>query len=121
MITAYKSSRENVLEKLVGCVTRGASVELTLHRGTKISHFRVHEVIAPEYVHARPAASQARARGIVCPDRGSHRDEYVQVSDIASVRDERLAPFVASADFFERHPLPPRWVRLARCPLNPAR
>ena len=121
MMIASNSPRENVLEKLAGCVTRGASVELILHRGAKISRFRVHEVIAPEYVHAHRTASQARARGIVWPDQGAHRDEYVQVRDIASVRDEHLPPFFASTDFFERHPLPPRWVRLAMCPLKPRR
>jgi hypothetical protein len=121
MITIPNSTRENVLERLVGCVTRGASVELLLHRGAKISRFRVHEVIAPEYVQARPSTSQARARGIVWPDHAVHRDEYVQVRDIASVRDEHLPPFFASTDFFERHPLPPRWIRLAMCSSKPTR
>ena len=112
------SDRESVLDKLVECTTRGAQVELTLRSGQKISRFRVHEVIAPKGLQAMPERREARARGIVWPDHGAHRDEYVQVRDIESVRDERLSPYPygASEEFFQRHPLPPNWVRLARSP-----
>jgi hypothetical protein len=112
------SERETVLDRLVECTTRGAQVELTLRSGQKISRFRVHEVIAPKGLRATPERREARARGIVWPDRSTHRDEYVQVRDIESVRDERLSPYpyAASEEFFQRHPLPPNWVRLARCP-----
>jgi hypothetical protein len=112
------SHTENVLDKLLECTTRGAQVELTLRSGEKINRFRVHEVIAPKGREAMPERREARARGIVCPDRGPHRDEYVQVRDIESVRDERLSPYgyAASEQFFQRHPLPPNWVRLAMCP-----
>jgi len=112
------SDRNNVLDRLVECVTRGGQVELTLRSGKKISRFRVHEVIAPKGLQVMPERREARARGIVFPDHGHQRDEYVQVRDIESVRDERQSPYPygASEEFFERHPLPPNWVRLARCP-----
>jgi hypothetical protein len=110
-------STAEVLEKLVECTTRGAQVELTLRDGQKISRFRVHEVIAPK--GSLHAPREARARGIVWPEHGMHRDEYIQVRDIASVRDERLTPYFASEQFFQRHPLPVSWVRLARCPAAP--
>lgn len=112
------SDSENVLDKLVECTTRGAQVELTLRGGQKISRFRVHEVIAPKGLQAMPERREARARGIVWPDHGTRHDEYIQVRDIESVRDERLSPYpyAASEEFFHRHPLPPNWVRLARCP-----
>ena len=111
------SDRDNVLDRLVECVTRGAQVELTLRGGQKISRFRVHEVIAPKGPQVMPERREARARGIVFPDHGGQRDEYVQVRDIESVRDDRRSPYPngASEEFFERHPLPPNWVRLARC------
>ena len=113
-----ESDRDNVLDRLVECVTRGAQVELTLRGGQKISRFRVHEVIAPQGLPMMPERREARARGIVFPDHGNQRDEYVQVRDIESVRDERRSPYPygASEEFFQRHPLPPNWVRLARCP-----
>ena len=117
-----KSSNSNiggVLDRLVECTTRGAQVELTLRDGKKISRFRVQEVIAPKGLQMMPDRREARARGIVWSDHGPHRDEYVQVRDIESVRDDRLAPYFASEEFFDRHPLPASWVRLARCPVDP--
>jgi hypothetical protein len=90
-------------------------VELTLRDGKKISRFRVHEVIAPEG-RRMPDRGDARARGIVWPDRGTPRDDYIQVRDIASVRDEMVDRRSACEEFFQRHPLPLGWVRLARCP-----
>ena len=122
--TETKNSNSNtggVLDKLVECTTRGAQVELTLRNGKKISRFRVHEVIAPKGLQMMPNRREARARGIVWPERGTRRDEYVQVRDIESVRDERSAAYCASEEFFERHPLPPNWGRLARCPAEPKR
>ena len=119
-----KSSNSNivgVLDKLVECTTRGAQVELTLRNGKKINRFRVQEVIAPKGPQLMPDRREARARGIVWSDHGTHRDEYVQVRDIESVRDERLAPYFVSEEFFQRHPLPPNWGRLARCPAGPKR
>jgi hypothetical protein len=117
-----KSSNSNtggVLERLLERVTRGGHVELTLRNGKKISRFRVHEVIAPKGARITLDRGEARARGIVWPDHGTPRDEYIQVRDIEAVRDERLAPYFASEEFFQRHPLPPDWVRLARCPAAP--
>jgi hypothetical protein len=117
-----KTSNSNVrgaLETLIECTTRGAQVELTLRNGKKISRFRVHEVIAPKGLQMMPNRREARARGIVWPEHATHRDEYIQVRDIESVRDERFVPYCASEKFFERHPLPPNWVRLARCPAAP--
>jgi hypothetical protein len=105
---------EGVLDKLVECTTRGTQVELILRVGQKIRRFRVHEVIAPK--GARSTQGEARARGIVWSEHGARRDEYVQVRDIESVRAEQATPYSASEEFFERHPLPPNWVRLARCP-----
>jgi hypothetical protein len=107
----------SVLDKLVECTTRGAHVELTLRTGQRISKFLVHEVIAPSQ-QTITGRREARARGIVCPDHGVARDEYIQVRDIKSVRDERVSAY-ASEEFFQRHPLPPNWVRLARCPARP--
>jgi hypothetical protein len=115
------SDTGGVLDRLVECTTRGAQVELTLRNGKKIGRFRVHEVIAPKGPRIMPDRREARARGIVWPDHGTHRDEYIQVRDIESVRDERLAPYSASEDFFQRHPLPASWVRLARCPAGAKR
>jgi hypothetical protein len=77
------------------------------------------KVIAPKGVQIVPDHGKGRARGIVWPDHGTRHDEYIQVRDIESVRDERLAPYFASEEFFQRHPLPPGWVRLARCPTAP--
>lgn len=111
------SSTAEILERLVECTTRGTQVELTLRDGQKIGRFRVHEVIAPKGSPSAPG--EARVRGIVWPEHGTHRDEYIQVRDIASVRDERLTPYFASEPFFQRHPLPASWVRLARCPAAP--
>jgi len=105
---------ESVLDKLVECTTRGIQVELILRGGHKIRRFRAHEVIAPKGGLSTPG--EARARGIVWPEHGTRRDEYVQVRDIESVRAESLTAYFASEEFFERHPLPPNWVRLARCP-----
>ena len=122
--TQMNSSNSNaggVLDRLVECTTRGAQVELTLRDGKKIGRFRVHEVIAPKGLQMMPSPGEARARGIVWSDHGTHRDEYVEVRDIESVRVERLAPYFASEEFFQRHPLPPNWVRLARCPAGPKR
>jgi hypothetical protein len=118
-MTICSSNTGDVLERLIDCAVRGAHVELTLRTGKKISRFRVHEVIAPQVVKEGPTRGEARARGIVLPDHGAHRDEYVQVRDIESVRDERLTPYFASEEFFQRHPLPPGWARLARCPAAP--
>jgi hypothetical protein len=115
------SDTADALDRLVECATRGAQVELTLRNGKKIGRFRVHEVIAPTGPQTLPDRRQARVRGIVWPDYGMHRDEYIQVRDIESVRDERLAPYSASEDFFQRHPLPASWIRLARCPAGPKR
>jgi hypothetical protein len=106
-----------VLDKLVECTTRGAQVELMLRDGHKIKGFRVHEVIAPKGGVSAPG--EARARGIVWPEHGTRRDEYVQVRDIQSVRVEKTTAYFASEKFFERHPLPPSWLRLARCPAGP--
>lgn len=106
-----------VLDKLVECTTQGAQVELMLRDGHKISGFRVHEVIAPKGVLSAPG--EARARGIVWPGHGTRRDEYVQVRDIQSVRPEQATRYLAAEEFFERHPLPPNWLRLARCPAGP--
>lgn len=108
---------EGVLGKLVECTTRGVQVELVLRGGHKIRNFRVHEVIAPKGALSTPG--EARARGIVWSEHGTRRDEYVQVRDIESVRAVRATPYFASGEFFERHPLPPNWVRLARCPAGP--
>jgi hypothetical protein len=113
------SNPKGVLDKLIACVVRGAQVELTLRNGKKISRFRVQEVIAPQWMQMRRDGGEARARGMAWPDHGTHRDEYIQVRDIASVRDERLTPYFASEQFFQRHPLPVSWVRLARCPAAP--
>ena len=110
-----------VLDRLVECTTRGAQVELTLRNGKKISRFRVQEVIAPKGLQMMPGRGEARARGIVWSDHRTYRDEYVKVRDIESIRDERLAPCFASEEFFQRHPLPPNWGRLARCPAAPKR
>lgn len=106
-----------VLDKLVECTARGVQVELMLRDGHQIRAFRVHEVIAPKGGLLAPGG--ARARGIVWPEHGTRRDEYVQVRDIQSVRAERVTPYFASEEFFERHPLPLNWVRLARCPAGP--
>ena len=105
-----------VLDVLVEYTRRGAQVELTLRDGKKISRFRVHEVIAPKGLRMLPHRGDARARGIVWADRGTPRDDYVQVRDIASVRDEMVDRHSAREEFFQRHPLPSGWVRLARCP-----
>jgi len=113
------SSSESVLDKLLDCTMRGAQVELTLRSGQKISNFRVHEVIAPKGQGMAPDRREARARGVVWPDQGAQRDDYIQVRDIQSVREERLASYLASEDFFQRHPLPLGWVRLASCPTGP--
>lgn len=111
------ANTDGVLDKLVECTTRGIQVELTLRGGHKIRRFRCHEVIAPK--GALSASGEARARGIVWSEHGTRRDEYVQVRDIESVRAEQAAQHFASEEFFERHPLPPNWVRLARCPTGP--
>jgi len=118
-LTSANSNTEGVLNRLVECTTRGVQVELTLRGGHKIRKFRVHEVIAPQ--GALSAPGEARVRGIVWPEHGTRRDEYVQVRDIESVRAEQPTPYFASEEFFERHPLPPNWVRLARCPAVPKR
>ena len=122
-MNSSNSNTGGVLDRLVECTTRGAQVELTLRNGKRISRFRVHEVIAPKGLQTMPGRGEARARGIVWSDHGTHRDEYVQVRDIESVRDERLPPYgyFASEEFFQRHPLPPNWERLARCPAGPKR
>jgi hypothetical protein len=112
---SFNADTGGVLDRLVECTTRGAQVELTLRDSKKISRFRVQEVIAPQ------GRDEARARGIVWSHHGTHRYEYVQVRDIESVRDEGLAPCFASERFFNRHPLPASWVRLARCPAGPKR
>jgi hypothetical protein len=111
------ANTDGVLDKLVECTTRGIQVELILRGGHKIRRFRVHEVIAPK--GARSAPGEARARGIVWSEHGTRRDEYVQVRDIVSVRAEPATPHFASEEFFARHPLPPNWARLARCPTGP--
>jgi len=113
------ANTDTVLDKLVECATRGIQVELALRGGHKIRRFRVHEVIAPK--DARSAPGEARVRGIVWSEHGTRRDEYVQVRDIGSVRAEQATPHFASEEFFERHPLPPNWIRLARCPAGPKR
>ena len=92
-------------------------MELMLRDGHKIGGFRLHEVIAPKGGLSAPG--EARARGIVWPEHGTRRDEYVQVRDIQSVRVEQTTAYFASEEFFERHPLPPNWLRLARCPAGP--
>ena len=117
------SNARDVIDMLIECTTRGAQVELTLRNGQKICRFRVHEVIAPKGLQVTADRRQARARGIVRPDHGAQRDEYVQVRDIVSVRDERLPPYgwFASEEFFQRHPLPPNWIRLARSPADSKR
>jgi hypothetical protein len=115
-VTGVNANIEAVLDKLVDCTTRGVQVELMLRDGHKIRRFRAHEVIAPQGVLSSPG--EARARGIVWSEHGTRRDEYVQVRDIESVRPEQMSPYFASEEFFERHPLPPNWVRLARCPVG---
>jgi len=80
-----------ILELLIDYTRRGSQVELILRDGKKISGFRVHEVIAPRGQRMVPQRSAARARGIVWPYLGMPHDDYVQVRDIASVRDELLA------------------------------
>ena len=114
-----KANAGGVLNRLLERTSRGAHVELTLRTGQKISRFRVHEVIAPIGLQVMSNPGEARVRGIVWPDHGTRRDEYIQVRDIESVRDEQLAPYFASEEFFQRHPLPASWVRLARCPAGP--
>jgi len=111
--TANAGTRD-ILDRLVECATRGLQVELLLRDGQKIRNFRVHEVIAPQ--GAVTASGEARVRGIVWPEHGARRDEYVQVRDIASVRPETGTSNLGTEEFFERHPLPLHWVRLARCP-----
>lgn len=118
MIASATPSTE-LLEKVIEFVNRGVQVELILRTGTKITNFRVHEVIAPERTQRTPDEREPRIRGIVWPDRGTHRDEYVQVRDVQSICDERVGSFFASEEFFQRHPLPLGWVRLARCPTAP--
>jgi len=113
------SSTGAVLARLIECTRRGAQVELTLRNGQKISRFRIHEVIAPKGLMLASHAGEARARGIVCPDHGMRRDEYIQVRDIQSVRDELVDRHSESEGFFHRHPLPLNWERLARCPVAP--
>ena len=108
-----------VLARLVECTRHGAQVELTLRNGQKIGRFRVHEVIAPQGLMPGSHPGEARARGVVWPDHGTRRDEYIQVRDIQSVRDELVDRFSESEGFFHRHPLPLNWVRLARCPMAP--
>jgi hypothetical protein len=105
-----------VLDILVECTQRGAQVELTLRDGKKISRFRAHEVIAPLGPRMLPQRGNARVRGIIWPDRGMHRDDFIDLRDIASVRDQLLPRYTACEEFFHRHPLPPNWARLARCP-----
>lgn len=108
---------EDVLDKLRECTTRGLQVEVVLRDGHKIRKLRVHEVIAPQ--GALSAPGEARVRGIVWSEHGARRDEYIQVRDIASVRAEPATSYFGSENFFERHPLPLRWVRLAKCPATP--
>lgn len=116
-MTSTNPNIKGILDRLVECTARGVQVELTLRDGHKIRRFRVHEVIAPQGALSTPG--EARARGIVWPEHGTRRDEYVQVRDIASVRAEQPPAYFASEEFFERHPLPPNWMRLARCPAAP--
>ncbi len=118
---SFNADTGGVLDRLVECTTRGAQVELTLRNGKKISRFRVHEVIAPKGLQLMPDRGEARARGIVWSHHGTHRDEYVQVRDIESVRDEGMARCFASESFFNRNPLPASWVRLAKGPAGPKR
>ena len=110
---------QGVLDMLDECTRRGAQVELTLRDGKKIGRFRAHEVIAPKALRMVPDRGDARVRGIVWPDRGMHRDDFIQVRDITSVRDQLLPRYTACEEFFQRHPLPLNWVRLARCPAGP--
>ena len=116
-VRSANANLEGVLAKLVKCTTRGVQVEVLLRDGHKIRGFRVHEVIAPKGALSIPV--EARARGIVLNEHGTTRDEYVQVRDIESVYAEHAPLYLASEDFFERHPLPLNWLRLARCPPGP--
>jgi hypothetical protein len=113
-VKSANANIQGVLDKLIECTTRGVQVELTLRDGHRIRSFRMHEVIAPK--GALSAPGEARARGIVWPEHATRRDEYIQVRDIESIRAEQVSRYFAAEEFFERHPLPPSWVRLARCP-----
>jgi hypothetical protein len=114
-VKGANANTDGVLDKLIECTMRGVQVELTLRGGPRIRRFRCHEVIAPKGA-ALLTPGEARARGIVWSEHGTRRDEYVQVRDIESIRAEQATPHFASEEFFGRHPLPPNWVRLARCP-----
>lgn len=94
-----------VLDKLVECTARGVQVELMLRDGHQIRAFRVHEVIAPKGGLLAPGG--ARARGIVWPEHGTRRDEYVQVRDIQSVRAERGDSILRIGGIFREAPASP--------------
>jgi hypothetical protein len=112
------SQARAVLDVILEYTRRGSQMELTLQDGSTISRFRVYEVIAPRPLRTLGDWNDIRVRGVVSPDRGAPRDDYFQLRYIASVRDELLARYSASERFFDRHPLPISWVRLARCPVG---
>lgn len=99
-----------VYETLVKCMTSAAHLELTLQNGEQVGRFRVHDIIAPT---EKLRFDESVVRGIVWPEHGPQLDRSIPLSDIVSVQDEHLLPYIPVPEFFNRNPLPDGWVKVA--------